>query len=1268
MSSAEIASMSGAFQQQIMVQNQYSGMVSQQAGMSRGESMMGSFTNRGAGIGSAVLGGGMALAGMDPMSLAMKGGMAGYGAGGMMGAAAGATAAFLPAYATYKAAEFVGSTVMNGMGQQQQLNAGLRQNFGFAGQTGRGFSMSEMGSIGGMVRQQTETRGMGGEFATFEEVSRLAANMPKMGLGQGVRSAKEFAEKFKEMMTTVKDIATTFSTSLEQAQQVMVGMKQSGIFNNQAKVAQMVRQTAVGGNMATSEVTGMMTIGSQMSRMLGGRGASGAMGGMSTIGQIGTSMQNGSLSEEQLYNLTGLEGAEGRRALATQTMQQSMSFLQGGRGRVMLAALAGKDGQLDDNAVKRLMAGGNMAAMAQEGIARSGGAISFLKNQGKLRGEALGKFGGLADVIGMRGIMQQHGFDIENPNERTNLFMQRQMGLSAEEADFKAQQMRDLPMIMSQQKEAGMLDDKMRGIERYRSGVGAAGIKKSIEGFKHGVTSSLEKVGAELYQDGSNMLERWVNKLTGEYTQFIERDVGKAALASLESSTNGSAQATLRSFGLGGYKTAAFAGKGNASILGVGQSSLQLSGDDRTRYEEAGYYMGNSLGNQKDGGAFWAKRADSLAKAVAFGKDKLLGPGGLDKESQLFMQNEMAFGNFKGEQGLDILANSIATRGTDQLKGIAEGMDFDRGAGSVGTYNEDGTVSHTHSAAMRAESLGELARAGGVGDALVARTATPTARSIMWQSGGARTEADMMKAVGSYALRDRQKSSVVGLTEKDAAVYKGLATDDAARAAGYGQYATTDVSTEVGIEHAGTFASLQDAQLQVVQAVKDGTLTADSAAGLAMHITNEGAALKERLATQDKVRMKWLRERGGSVANELAGQESAVGKAIMSEEGGKLALAVTGQDREVLASTMDSLRAELGGNKDMEKGRKEMMRQMLAVGTLNMITGGEDRELTADEEKALGQQTGNMTSSEVRGMAEVAVSRGSERRNQALQEVWKVNQEVGSSTLSDLRSGGAVTRDASGLSDSARKRMKEAGITGGASISALSKVSGQSVGELYLESMRKEAESQAKLIQGAAVGSEGAKLNEGYMSQIQQERSFRESTRAGLDDANLRKLNAAVGASGGDPSAGLGDESMRKRMARAGLGNGGNAKQRMQQLSNMLGMGNMSAEELGKGDDEQAMQNALVNKMKLSGEDSAGARKNLGEAMAAIKAGDMGAASQSLQGVDQAKNKGKAEAAAANDPIVGAIKTAIAALGKTTLKPGDTILATITNPKEVGKI
>lgn len=542
MTSQQIAAQSMQFQQQGMMQMQHSGMLSQFAGGMAtrpdvgAEQLTGSLINRGAAIGAPLAMGGLMLAGMDPISLGVRGAWGARGAG-MLGAGAAGMAAAAPVAAGLMGAQYVGGQMMTGMQEQQALSQQLRGAYGHMNAHGmRGFTTPEMSQIGTQFRGMTMQRGPGGEFVTMDELGKLASSMGRMGMAQGVRDAKEFQEKFKQMLNTVKEVATAFSTSLEQAQQIMSSMRGSGVFGRgrQAAMSQMMRGAAVGGGLAVEELTQAANIGSQISRSVGGLGRSGAVAGVRTLGGVGAALQSGVLSEEDVYNATGLTGAAGRQAMASTMMQQEAQFFRGGLGRRVLASMAGKDGQIDPEMVERYARGGvGTGATMQQTYAHLGqtGRANFIRNEGRLRGEAMAAFGGLGRAYAARGWLSERGMDLDNMGDREMLFFQRKFKMDRDQADSVIKMARDIDTIRLQQREAGWDDQNVRGLEIQRRGVGIEGVKRKLEDARQKVNNSLQQLGADFMAKSTDAVERTINYLSGEYVRQVVPNVGQYVTA-----------------------------------------------------------------------------------------------------------------------------------------------------------------------------------------------------------------------------------------------------------------------------------------------------------------------------------------------------------------------------------------------------------------------------------------------------------------------------------------------------------------------------------------------------------------------------------------------------------------------------------------------------------------------------------------------------------------------------------------------------------------
>lgn len=597
-SSADIAGMSASYTQQYMAQAQYASMVGQQGpyGMPTnphimGESMAGTAMNRGAAIGAPLATAGLALAGLDPFSLAIRGGVGAYGAGaGIGGAAMAGMAMAAPMAIGMAGVGYAGNQLMTGAQQVQGFNQNMRGSFAFsnpASFSGRGFGQNDLREIGSLVRNVASTGEQG-----FDELGRLAAQMGRMGMANGARNAKEFGDKFREMLDTVKTIAKEMNSTLEEAQTVMASLRGSGIFSKQGQVSQLIRQSAVAGGLATTEVTGMMNIGSQISRMYGGTGKQGALGGMESITQIGTAVQRGILSEEDIYNATGQTGAEGRRSLAMQQMEQSGRFLKSSKGRWFLASLAGKNGELDPGSIANWMGGGmgveetrNQAHSNLRGVGRA----NFIRNEGRLRGAVMEQFGGLAPGMAMLQWAGQRGIDINEMDDRSMLFAQRQLGMGRDEADVAVRMARQLPELMRARRESTRDDSVVRDRLERQKMTGIEGVKRRFEQARNRVNNEIQRAGQDIMNDLSDTVSSWAHRLAGTY-----EDVGVQGLTEITTALErggGGAANVLRTGGQIGSHIKALSSK---HMTGAGGGALF----DKSRQRELrGLKMAASMGD-----------------------------------------------------------------------------------------------------------------------------------------------------------------------------------------------------------------------------------------------------------------------------------------------------------------------------------------------------------------------------------------------------------------------------------------------------------------------------------------------------------------------------------------------------------------------------------------------------------------------------------------------------------------------------------------------
>jgi hypothetical protein len=589
--SHEISAATGSFTQQALLQGAYARQINPFDNRAQAENITGNMINRGVGFAAPIAKFGGGMLGLDsPFSGAMTFGSIGAMMGGPMGAGIGAGLGAGIGMAG-AAAQFGVGNFMTGMQQQQGLNSMLRQNYGLMRPGGYGFSGGEMGHIGQQIRGMTHQVGPGGEMQNFSELSQLAANMGRMGYAQNVTDVRQFSQKFRQMVDTLKTVSKELGTSLQGAQEMVVGMRQSGIFNqaDQIRMAAGIRQNNMAG--VSMEASGQMAnVGSQIARSIGGLGRSGAFAGMRTIQQVGAAVKTGALSEEDIYNATGLTGEQGQMAMAQNQLQSSAGFLRSGRGRHLLASLAGRNGQLNENALDEFMGGGFGVGRTRQLAGQNLGQIGragFLRNEGRLRGEVLNRVGGNVNTLALMGWAGERGVDISAMGDREMLFAQRMLGMGRDEMDVSVKQANAMGDMSTFMKKQGMEDSYLKNQAMVRKNVGLEGLKNTFNQFREHAQSDVQAYGAKAYQDMSNWVERQLNKLMGTYTVELDKKLDDAYTSYIASGGQGRGAAST----IQRSRQMLSAGFGGASMPGGGGG---LSIDQYRKVAQGGTYGGAS--------------------------------------------------------------------------------------------------------------------------------------------------------------------------------------------------------------------------------------------------------------------------------------------------------------------------------------------------------------------------------------------------------------------------------------------------------------------------------------------------------------------------------------------------------------------------------------------------------------------------------------------------------------------------------------------------
>lgn len=458
-------------------------------------------------------------------------GMAAAGAWGSAGIGIGTTAigmAFPPAAIPLMAVSAVGKHVMGSMvtgaqeqsgvnrvlGQMQFMNAGSR--------TGRGFSRQDAQQIGSTIR---EMQHLPEAMTSMGELTRVMDKVIQTGQMQGVRDPQEFQRKFRSTVKTLKEVAQIMGTTMEEAIPLMQEARQAGHYGQAgAKQFSMQRQmsSAMTG-MTQQQVNQTAQMGAQMGFQTGGSRATGSKHAMRATNQIGMMNQMGLLSNDEIAELTGKEGAEGIQEMGANMTQMAYRMRHSSIGTIMTVGMGEMKngrftGKMDQSLVKRMRQGtldwSELRERTNKNIASRGAKISYVAKKGQMFSEMAGEAGieGLSmmlqNVLGDRGYKDEDVFNI----------VQQRFGASEREAQQVTKMMKALPRIQ-------MEKASMEAQETGRMAQQQAMQKMSPEAIKKRISKKIENVttepfkewGVSIHKAIADRVDQFVDDLTGQY-------------------------------------------------------------------------------------------------------------------------------------------------------------------------------------------------------------------------------------------------------------------------------------------------------------------------------------------------------------------------------------------------------------------------------------------------------------------------------------------------------------------------------------------------------------------------------------------------------------------------------------------------------------------------------------------------------------------------------------------------------------------------------
>lgn len=355
------------------------------------------------------------------------------GVAGLGGGAVGAMGSFGAAIPL-----MAGGAMMSAMAGGARRTGEINQIFGNmmyanpSARYGRGMSTSDLRSMYSAINNIADND----PFTTFEDGMQIANRFTQMGMHQGVQNADKLSKMVRDLGETLKTMARTMGTTIEEATEAFGSMRQAGFYTS-ADVMGNTTQMGVmrGFGMTSGQFGGMQQAAAGMARGMGMAGQTGARFTTNYAQDLMGAVKAGTISGERLMDITGAKDAVSAAAAFSQRNMGTMAgFMnRSGAGQALLAGLGSVDssgrftGGIDESIISRIQSGeldlNDMSRMAQGKMSSRGAQASFMQNREDITEGVLGNAEGAGAIINIikNTLKEDEGY---SESERELLFRQ----------------------------------------------------------------------------------------------------------------------------------------------------------------------------------------------------------------------------------------------------------------------------------------------------------------------------------------------------------------------------------------------------------------------------------------------------------------------------------------------------------------------------------------------------------------------------------------------------------------------------------------------------------------------------------------------------------------------------------------------------------------------------------------------------------------------------------------------------------------------------
>ena len=478
------------------------------------------------------------------IGIGAAGAFAGYKMGGLRGAMRGGMMAGGPMLTAGMAlGGHVFGNMYEGAQEQQAIQSTLGRNFSFingGSRTGRGFSRQDTKSISDFVREMQSVPEL---MTSMNELNQIMQKVSQMGVMGGVRSAQEFQKRFKDTVSTLKDVSKIMATTMEDATKFFEEARRSGIYNpSMVRQNAMQRQFTAGmTGMSQDQIGALQFAGSQISFGYGGTRGSGAQSALRSARQIGMANELGILSNERIEELTGMGGGAGISAMATSLTDASQRMAIGGLGTAMSIALGQQDksgkftGALDESLVQKVRMGGisknELLALARRKTSSRASKMSFKANEGMLRSEMASQVGAEGIAMELGDVLGGAGFS--NP-DALNIVMQK-YGVDERQAKIITELGQRMPEIQRELGSRGQTEGRRIAEQSYmKENLSNEAIKRKIyKRLENTFSEPFKHMGANISNAVASYVDNFMDSLIDRYSVNVSKEVSSLASGSL---------------------------------------------------------------------------------------------------------------------------------------------------------------------------------------------------------------------------------------------------------------------------------------------------------------------------------------------------------------------------------------------------------------------------------------------------------------------------------------------------------------------------------------------------------------------------------------------------------------------------------------------------------------------------------------------------------------------------------------------------------------